>query len=464
MNVYLRIKFTLFLSLLVIGAFEASTSIASPGQLQTLTSFTGTNGANPYNTLWPGTDGSFYGVTFRGGSFGFPFGYGTVFKFTAPNTLLTLNSFDGTNGSKPIGGLIQVADGNLYGTTTEGGSSGLGTVFRVSTNGNLAALISFTGNNGASPAGRLTAGPDGFLYGTTQLGGASNSGTIFRIGTNGTFTSLAQFSETNGANPYGELALGWDGNFYGTTVNGGMWDLGSIFRVATNGALTTLLVFDGTNGANPYGGLVRGEAGDFYGTTAYGGNSGAGTIFRITTNGTLTTLHSFTGGVDGANPWASLVFGSDGFLYGTTILGGRPTVAGSWGTVFQITTNGNFSSLHTFSFDVNGVSPYGSVAFDDQGFLYGMTFSQGAVLRGTIFSLRPAHPSLIPGKNIPGFFQLSWDTWLGQMYQPQYATNLVQAHWTDWGTALLATTNRISISDPVSDQPMRFYRVNLVTP
>ena len=76
------------------------------------------------------------------------------------------------------------------------------------------------------------------------------------------------------------------------------------------------------DGANPAAGLVQGSDGNFYGTTSGGGTNDAGTVFKISTNGALTSLYSFTGGNDGADPDAGLVQGSDGYFYGTTPYGG----------------------------------------------------------------------------------------------------------------------------------------------
>ena len=138
-----------------------------------------------------------------------------------------------------------------------------------------------------------------------------------------TLYSLQPFP--NGKSPAAALVQGSDGNFYGTTYGGGTnGGYGTVFKISTNGALTTLYSFTGGNdGANPDAGLVQGSDGNFYGTTYGGGTNGAGTVFKISTNGALTSLYSFTGGNDGANPYAGLVQGSDGYFYGTTSAAAR---------------------------------------------------------------------------------------------------------------------------------------------
>ena len=90
----------------------------------TLFNFDGTHGANPRGGLIQGADGSLYGVTTRGGlnqgCQGGGWGCGTIFKITTSGALTTLHVFIETDGSIPIGPLIQAADGNFYGTTNGG--------------------------------------------------------------------------------------------------------------------------------------------------------------------------------------------------------------------------------------------------------------------------------------------------------------------------------------------------------
>src|ERR1017187_4579276 len=98
---------------------------------------------------------------------------------------------------------------------------------------------------------------------------------------------------------------------------------GTVFQINPSGALTSLYSFTGGNdGGNPQAGLVQGSDGNLYGTTYGGGTNGDGTVFKISTGRAYTSLYSFTGGNDGANPWAGLVQGRDGNFYGTTERGG----------------------------------------------------------------------------------------------------------------------------------------------
>jgi uncharacterized repeat protein (TIGR03803 family) len=266
--------------------------------------------------------------------------------------LTTLHSFtDGSgaipDGATPYGRLVQGSDGFLYGTTEQGGTNNDGTVFKISTDGALTYLHEFTGppDDGEDPDGGLVQGSDGNFYGTTSLGGTNYDGTVFKMSTNGALTILYSFTGIiDGRGPGGELVQGSDGNFYGTTYEGGGTnDAGTLFQISTNGVLTNLWSFTGgVDGGNPYNGLVQGSDGKFYGTTDRGGTNDEGTVFQINTNRVLTSLYSFgailnadNSPLDGGYPIGPLVQGSDGSFYGTTSLGG--TNDDDEGTVFRLT-------------------------------------------------------------------------------------------------------------------------------
>src|SRR6266568_4684842 len=320
----------------VLTVVPATPAWASVSSLRLFTG--GGDGAFPYAGLMQGKDGNLYGTGSGGGS---RF-YGTIFRMALNGGLNTLYNFtDGVNGAYPYGGLVQGTNGNLYGTTLQGGTNGYGTVFRMTTFSAVTFLHSFTsGLDGAFPFDGLVQALDGNFYGTAYQGGANSSGSVFKMTPTGAVTPLYEFTgESDGAYPYAGLVQGKDGNFYGTTIGGGVSGYGTVFSLSTNGALTTLVSFDYTNGGYPAAALVHGTDGNLYGTTSSGGAGGQGTAFGITTNGTLTTLLWFDG-FNGASPQAALVQASNGNFYGTTPQGGtgyNPSAGGGNGTVFRLT-------------------------------------------------------------------------------------------------------------------------------
>jgi uncharacterized repeat protein (TIGR03803 family) len=326
--------------------------ITLSGTLTTLYSFCPqvgcTDGAGPGAELIQATNGNFYGTTATGGSYG----DGTVFEITPTGTLTTLHSFDGADGNYPAATLVQAtSDGKFYGTTVNGGANeacdsfglpGCGTVFSITAGGELTTLYNFCSQSdctdGTAPFAGLVQAANGDLYGTTALGGTSDAGTVFEITPGGTLTTLHSFDQTDGSSPRGALVQGAEGNFYGTTNGGGASGYGTVFKVTATGTLTTLHSFDGTDGANPTAGLVQATDGNFYGTTNTGEANNIGTLFKITPSGTLTTLQDLvcTGG---CFPYAGLVQDTDGSFYGTTLGGGSDEM----GVIFRLSVG-----LHPF--------------------------------------------------------------------------------------------------------------------
>lgn len=380
-----------------------------------ITVYTNLYGANPQGALVPAPDGSFYGTAYSGGTNV----YGTVFQVTTNGTLTTLANFGNTNGAYLVAGLALGSDGNLYGTTSGGGSIGNGTVFQVTTNGALTTLLSFANTHGAKPRAGLTLGPDGKFYDTTYSGGSNANGTVFGVTTNGELTTLYSFGfannaiglggnpNTNGADPYAGLALGADDNFYGTTYNGGTNGNGTVFQITTAGALTTLHSFSATvrlgfgsvytnaDGAVPYAGLTLGPEGNFYGTAYSGGSSGNGTVYEVTTNGAITKLHSFSATFYlGTGPNGGIYTNTDGaHPYAGLTLGTDGNLYGTTfsggsgnGTVFVLTTNGALTTLVSFA-ETNGASPKGPLTLGPDGNFYGTTTAGGSGGSGTVFQM-----------------------------------------------------------------------------
>jgi len=149
---------------------------------------------------------------------------------------------------------------------------------------------------------------------------------------------------------------------------------------------TTLHNFTGPDGANPYAPLIQGFDGNLYGTTEYGGANNYGTVFKITPKGEFTTIHSFGLANDGAFPEGGLALDVKGNLYGTTYRGGNNDYG--YGTIFEISRDGSFTTLATFdgTVDDGGENPTGSLVVAS-GKLYGVTANGGTYGYGTFYEL-----------------------------------------------------------------------------
>ncbi len=331
----------------------------------------GTDGVNPLAGLIIDSSGNLYGTTMNGGTSG----DGTIFKLTLNSngnySESVLWNFTGSNGltgtgvtgdgAYPYAGhLIMDSNGNLYGTTKNGGTYGFGTVFKLTTDGTESVLHSFAGKDGltgsgvtgdgANPVEELIIDNNNNLFGTTRYGGVNGNGSVFEITANGQESVLYSFganSATDGANPYSSLIMDTSGNLYGTTQNGGNNNKGTVFMLTKSTGYTESVLYNfgtssTTDGANPVAGLITDTSGNLYGTTYYGGigytgsDTGYGIVFKLTPNNnagyTESVLYSFGTGTDGATPYASLITDTAGNLYGTTINGGT----NNSGTVFKI--------------------------------------------------------------------------------------------------------------------------------
>lgn len=205
--------------------------ITREGAVMVLHNFAGLDGEAPYAAPIQGGNGNFYGVTYGGGSQGF----GSIYMMTPSGKLATLHSFDETDGWLPYGPLVQGTDGIFYGTTVWGGTGGGGgTIFKITSNGQFTNLYNFDGTHGKFPYAGLVQASDGNLYGTTEEGGPNNTGVAFRISQNGDFTVIHDFNfngNPGGSASFDGLLQATDGNLYGAPTEGGINDWGAIYTL-----------------------------------------------------------------------------------------------------------------------------------------------------------------------------------------------------------------------------------------
>jgi uncharacterized repeat protein (TIGR03803 family) len=316
------------------------------------------------------------------------------------------NFTGGSDGSRPQSSLIADGAGNLYGTTALGGTCpgwnqyGCGVVFEISPNGSggwkQTVLHTFAAPpDGAKPLfSPVIFDKSGNLYGTTQWGGASNVGTVFELSPAGaSWTATILYSFTGGADgghPAAGLVMDPAGNLYGTGQTGGANGQGTVFKLSPSGAETLLYTFGSQSGdgSYPFAGLVLDETGNLYGTTLSGGANGGGTVFKLAPTGTETVLYSFgSRSGDGSNPYAGLVFDNNGNLYGATYSGG----ANGGGTVFKLAPTGTETVLYSFgSRSGDASNPWSGLVFDEKGNLYGTTHAGGAHGAGAVFEVNPS--------------------------------------------------------------------------
>lgn len=370
-----------------------TSSLVSAQTFTNLLNFDGHNGANPYSAMVQGYDGNFYGTTLKGGAFD----SGTVFRVTPEGVLTILYSFctnpNCFDGAYPFASPYAASDGNLYGTTADGGFQNAGTVFRIGLHGAPALLYSFCAldncTDGVSPSG-VVEGTDGNFYGTTFEGGTTDLGTVFRLTPSGQLTTLYTFCSQGGSCPDGSgpgsgLIQASDGNFYGTTEQGGTNNFGTIYKITPSGALTTLHNLDPSEGSGGIASLMQAADGNFYGTSQAGGPHSGGTVYKMTPSGAFSPVYNFCAQgspcTDGASPLDALVQASDGNFYGTTVTGGTF----DFGTAFKLTPAGDLSIISFPS--LGGNYPYAGLLLATNGIFYGTTYAGGDGGGGTLFSI-----------------------------------------------------------------------------
>jgi uncharacterized repeat protein (TIGR03803 family) len=350
------------------GVFELSPT----GQLSFLYAFpgqggNGENGAQPFGVAF-GNDGNLYGDTFDGGYNGL----GVIYKLSLDGQFTVLHNFQGypNDGTAPLASpLVLAPSGLFYGLTFEGGNGPCGfypkgycgTAFQVDTSGNESVIYNFQESpDGFAPIGGLIQDAQGNLYGGTFGGGASpgavcgglgndygeNCGSVFKLSpsSGGGWTESTVYSFKGGADGStpsdNSPAMDAHGNIYGAAV----WDgkpgclggCGTVYKIDTGGNFSVLHSFTGGNDGYHPQSVVSDAAGNLYVATQGGDPScqtGCGLVVKLDTRGKYTVIHKFNG-KDGSGPESLALDGATGIIYGTTPLGG---LCDFCGTIFEIT-------------------------------------------------------------------------------------------------------------------------------
>ena len=325
----------------------------------------GDDGAYPLSEVISDKAGNLYGTTGGGGGSGCNgYGCGAVFRIAPDGTETVLYAFKGgSDGIVPWGKLVRDKQGNLFGTTQQGGGSGCdgygcGTVFKLTPRGTETVLHAFQGgSDGVGPVGGLVSDPQGNLYGTTYQGGGTGCsgygcGIVFEVAPDGSETVLHAFciqdtwNCADGSSPAPTLVMDKEGSLYGTTVGGGPFGGGTVFKIEGDGIETTLYGFCAapscSDGLNPLAGVALDNQGNLYGSTDAGGTAYEGVVFKLAPSGIETVLHSFDLQVDGASPDTGVSLGRNGSVYGTLTWGGFADCEGGEqnGAVFQLSPDG----------------------------------------------------------------------------------------------------------------------------
>lgn len=254
--------------------------ISGNGDYKVLHNFSADEGEFIRGDLIRDKQGNLYGTALFGGANG----DGTVFKYGFDGSFTVLHAFNGDDGEFPEHGVVSDREGNLYGVTAFGGASDDGSVYKLAPDGTLTTLHSFSGGaDGGFLYGGLDIDKDGNLYGSTADGGANGHGTVFKIASDGTLTTLYDFTgASDGGSPQGDMLRVGD-DLYSTASEGGdpSCQCGTVYRLTSKGKLKVLHAFTGSDGGGYSAGVTKSD-GAFYGTTASFGAHSDGVVFKAT--------------------------------------------------------------------------------------------------------------------------------------------------------------------------------------
>lgn len=372
----------------------------------------GSDGSDPWSNYFiSDAKGNLYAATAAGGTYS----AGVVFMLSPAGKETVLYEFKGQSngdGNSPHGRLAFDAKGNIYGTTQAGGTNGTGTVYELSPKSGGGrtekVLYSFSASgtaDGADPSAGMTIASDGTMYSTTPDGGAYGAGVIFSLkktskGWKQTVIHSINFP-SDGGFPYEGVIQDAAGNLYGAAPAGGTTGNGVIYRLShtKKGWVDTVLHnFTNQNGDGSglyWIDLISDKSGNIYGATSFGGTNGTGTVWELVYSESKKSysesiLYEFgaSGSGDGNNPYGGLAMDSEGNLYGTTLNGGPSNI----GTSYKLTKHGKTwkeTILHSFVGANDGAQPTGNAYLDAKGRVYGMTETGGTSNLGIVYRITP---------------------------------------------------------------------------
>ena len=301
----------------------------------------------------------------------------------------------GKDGLRPFGGVTFDSAGDKFGTTNYGGAYGNGMVWEITASGAYKDLHNFGSvtDDGANPEAGVAVDSKGDLFGTTLSGGLYNRGMIWELTSSGVYEDLHDCGALNngiydGFNSYAGVTVDKAGDLFGTTFYGGKYSYGMVWEITASGDYQDLHDFGaGTDGGNPYDGVTIDAAGDLFGVAYGNGNDDRGMVWEITAGGVYGDLHDFGAGTDGEYPYGGVAVDTAGDLFGTAELGG---VNGK-GMVWELTGSRTYKDLHDFGVGTDGQGPSAAVTLDSAGDLVGTTHTGGVYgAWGTVWEITAA--------------------------------------------------------------------------
>ncbi len=361
--------------------------IVVPAQAQTPTvlySFLNgsTDAAFPTGNIVQGRDGFMYGVgaaSGRGAN-----NTGAVYKISPAGVESVFFNFPAQFVSC-ISGLTLGTDGNFYGTCGDNTATGQGIIYRLTPAAVFTDMHDFASGGGYVPPIQAS---DGNFYGVIAAG-------VYKMTPAGVFTMIHTFASPD-VQPVSNVTQASDGNLYGTLTLCSNGNRGCVYKVSTAGVFSEVYLFADTSGSFPCSGIVQGNDGKLYGATDFGGANTSGDLYSVTTAGVEVDLHAFNSTTDGAcNPGSFPVVNmlqvNDGNFYGTNYGGANANN----GSIYKLTAAHVFSAFLFPGNGVDGGQPYSTLIQNTNGKIYGSTSGGGSNSTGTFFSVSTGDPAFV---------------------------------------------------------------------